>query len=162
MKQAKRPALAGMLAALAVVIMFLMSLIDTLDLTAAMFGGLIVTVALVEMGSGYALAVYAASSVLAFVLLPNKFAAIEFACFAGFYPVVKKYIERIRLFALRWLVKLALFAVVLVPVIQFGLLGFETVWYLYPFAAAAMILYDVTVRFFAIFYIRNIQPKLRR
>ncbi len=162
MKHTKRVAAAGMLSALAVVIMLIIGLIESFDLAAAFLGGIIISVALIELGSGYALAVCLVTSILAVVILPNKLVCIEFAGFAGWYPIVKKYIERIRPTFLRLTAKLLLFAAVVIPVTAFELIGMQNVWYLYIFFAFSLILYDVTLQYFSLFYINNIQKKIKR
>lgn len=162
MKHTKRVAAAGMLSALAVVIMLIIGLFDSFDLAAAFLGGMVVAVALIELGPGYALAVCAVASVLSAVILPNKLVCIEFIGFAGWYPIVKKYIERIRIMPLRLAVKLLLFAAIVIPVTAFELIGMQNVWYLYIFFLLSLILYDVTLQYFSVFYINNIQKKIKR
>ena len=63
-KKSKEVALAGMLTALAVVILFLGSLVELLDLSAAALAALVVMVAVIELGNGKAFAVYLAAAVL--------------------------------------------------------------------------------------------------
>lgn len=162
MKHTKRVAAAGMLSALAVVIMLIIGLFDSFDLAAAFLGGMVVAVALIELGPGYALAVCAVASVLSAVILPNKLVCIEFIGFAGWYPIVKKYIERIRIMPLRLAVKLLLFAAIVIPVTAFELIGMQNVWYLYIFFLISLMLYDVTLQYFSVFYINNIQKKIKR
>lgn len=162
MKHTKRVAAAGMLAALATVIMLTVGLIESFDLAAAFLGGMVIAVALTELGPGYALAVCAVTSILSAVILPNKLICIEFAGFAGWYPVVKKYIERIKPKFLRLAAKLLLFAAVVVPVTAFELIGMQNVWYLYIFFLLSLMLYDVTLQYFSCFYINNIQKKIKR
>lgn len=162
MKHTKRVAAAGMLSALAVVIMLIIGLFDSFDLAAAFLGGMVVAVALIELGPGYALAVCAVASVLSAVILPNKLVCIEFIGFAGWYPIVKKYIERIRIMPLRLAVKLLLFAAIVIPVTAFELIGMQNVWYLYIFFLLSLMLYDVTLQYFSVFYINNIQKKIKR
>ena len=63
-KKSSSIAMAGMLSALAVVILYLGSLIELLDLSASVLGALAVMVAIVELGRGYAWGVYLVSAVL--------------------------------------------------------------------------------------------------
>ena len=162
MKHTKRVAAAGMLSALAAVIMLITGLVESFDLAAAFLGGMVIAVALIELGSGYAFAVCAVTSLLSAIILPNKLVCIEFIGFAGWYPIVKKYIERIRPMPLRIAAKLLLFAAVVIPVTALELIGMQNVWYLYIFFAFALMLYDVTLQFFSVFYINNIQKKIKR
>ena len=94
-KKSKQVALAGMLSALAVVILFLGSMVELLDLSAAALAALAVMVAVIELGNGKAFGVYLVSSLLSVLLFP-KTASVVFAAFVGYYPVLKVYLDKIR------------------------------------------------------------------
>ena len=67
-KKSKEIALAGMLSALAVVILFLGSMIELLDLSAAALAALVVMVAVIDLGNGKAVAVYLVSAILSVLI----------------------------------------------------------------------------------------------
>ncbi|MBQ3153894.1 MAG: hypothetical protein IJB88_01560, partial [Clostridia bacterium] len=62
-KKSKAVATSGVLAALAVVILLLGSLIELLDLSAAAMASLVIMVAVIDLGIGYAAGVYAVAAV---------------------------------------------------------------------------------------------------
>lgn len=159
MRSTKKTALAGMLTALTVLVM-LIGMIDSMDLSASMFGGLMVLVAMIELGNGYAAGVYAASGVISVLFVPS--AGIVFICFSGIYPLAKCFIEKLPSTLLKWVVKLAVFAVATVVYVKFALLPSEVTWQMYPFSLAAMVLYDITLSAFAVFYIRKIKNRIKR
>ena len=83
-----------MLSALAVAIMYIGAMLEILDLSTAAFASICVMIILSELGMKYAFLSYACVSVLSFLLLPTKYAAIMFAGFLGFYPMAKSFLEQ--------------------------------------------------------------------
>ncbi|MBQ9793660.1 MAG: hypothetical protein IJW34_01830 [Clostridia bacterium] len=167
-KKSKEIALAGMLTALAVVILFLGSLVELLDLSAAAMAALVVMVALIELGKGKAFAVYLASSLLAVLLFP-KTASVVFAAFIGYYPVLKVYLDKLRPKVLQYMAKLVLFNVFLALILWIteGLLGLGSDWgslgkALFLLGNLAFILYDFAIGRLAVFYIVKIKNRIRK
>ena len=112
MKKTKKLALSAIFAAVGVVILFLGSLLEVLDISAACIASLIVLFCLTEMGVAYAAGVYATVTVLSFIILPNKMAAFFFAFFFGPLPITKMLFEKLGTktgAVLCWLFKLLLF-----------------------------------------------------
>ena len=101
--QSGRIALAGMLSALAVVILTLGSLVDVVELSAAALASFAVMVAVLELGTGWAVGVFAVSAVLSLLLFPMRIATVTFALFFGYYPVLKVYLDKLRVRPPRWL-----------------------------------------------------------
>lgn len=102
---AARMALGGVLAALAVVIMSLGSLIPILTYVSPMLCALLLQVVLLGCGERVAWAWYGAVAILSALLSADKEAAAAFL-FLGYYPIVKPKIDKLHL---RWLWKLLLF-----------------------------------------------------
>jgi len=149
MKAYKKVVLSGILSSLSVLIMLIGSLFSTLDLTAAAAAALTVLFALIELGKKYAFSVYLVSSILALVLLPNKSPALIFTVFAGFYPILKAYIHRIKSRLLSYTVKLVIFNLFFTAIILTGkyLFGIEEDFYafstvIYLLGNIAFVLYD--------------------
>ena len=92
----RRLALCSLFSALGVIILYMGSLIEVLDLSMAVVASLLVIVAVIELGGLYPWLIYAVTSLLAFLLLPNKFIVLVYAAFAGFYPILKSKFERIK------------------------------------------------------------------
>lgn len=97
MKQnTKKTAFAAMMTSLGVVFMYLGSLVEILDLSTAALASLIIVVCMVELGSFYPYAVFAATGILAFLVLPGKTVSLAYIFFFGLYPIAKKYLEKIK------------------------------------------------------------------
>ena len=94
-KRIKRLALTSLLSALSATLLIIGSVFEMLDLTVAALASVCVILAYVEMGTKYALCVWAVSSILSLALLPSS-AGIYFAMFLGFYPVVKIWVEKLK------------------------------------------------------------------
>lgn len=100
--------LCSIFSALGVIILYLGSLIEVIDLSMAVAASLLVVIAVIELGGIYPWLIYTVTSVLSILLLPNKFVALVYFAFAGFYPILKAQIERIKGIVCA-LIKLAVF-----------------------------------------------------
>lgn len=98
-------ALGGVLAALAVVIMSMGTLIPVATYVCPMLCAILLQVVLKTCGSRIAWAWYGAVAVLSLLLAPDKEAAAVFV-FLGYYPIVKPRLDQARL---SWLWKALLF-----------------------------------------------------
>ncbi len=104
-QSAKKIALGGMLAALALVIMCLGGMIPVATYVCPMLCMLVLSVVLKLCGSRIAWAWYGAVALLGLLLGPDKEAAAVFL-FLGYYPILKPRLDKLRL---KWLWKLLLF-----------------------------------------------------
>ncbi len=109
-KKTKRLTVSAMVSALSVVILYLGSFIEVLDLTMAVTASLFITVMVIEYGKGAPWSVFLVTSVLSLILLPQKLPALMYALFFGYYPIIKEYVERIPSKLLSWAIKLVIFA----------------------------------------------------
>lgn len=109
MKPSLKVALGGAVAALSLVLMFLTAVIPFGTFAFPTFAGMLTVVLVIEFGYGYSAAVYAATSILSFLLIPDKEAALIYTVFLGYYPIIKSLIERIKNRVVQYLVKLVLF-----------------------------------------------------
>lgn len=108
-RRSKKIALSGILTAVAVIFMYIGALFQVLDLSSAALGSIVILIALIEVGKGYALGIFASSSVLALLLLPSKAPALIFVAFSGYYPILKVYLNMIKPKALSYLARFAVF-----------------------------------------------------
>ena len=95
-KRTKYLTVSAMLTALSVVILSLGALIDVLDITTAIFASFLCIYAVIELRGAYPWLIWLATSILAFLLLPIKTPAIFYALFAGFYPILKEKLEKLK------------------------------------------------------------------
>jgi len=101
--------LCAILSALCVVILYLGSFVEVLDLSIAVIASFPVIILVIERGRGYPWMIYGVTSLLSLLLLPNKFPALVYAAFSGFYPILKEKIEKMPMRFLRLVIKLAVF-----------------------------------------------------
>ena len=94
MKNTKRLALAAVMSALGVAIMYLGCLFEILDLSTAAVASMCVLLVLVETGAKYAWLAYAVTGIISLIILPIKTAGIIFVGFFGFYPMAKAFFEK--------------------------------------------------------------------
>ena len=167
MSNIKKLALAGILSALCFIFLFLGSVFQTLDLTSAALGSIVVLIAYVEIGLGRAWGVYAVASLLSLLLLPYKTAAAVFALFAGFYPLTKVFLNKIKPFWLSLTTRILcfnLFLTAMVFAMKFLLMiednFFDFGIVLYALGNVTFVLYDMALERMAAYYILKIKPKL--
>lgn len=164
----KRIVVSGILAALSVIILYLGCVIEVLDLTVSAVVSLLVVVIVIEMGYKYAWMTYLATAILSVVLLPQKSPAIFYACFMGFYPIIKSYIERLGSAFWRWTIKLltgnAAMGLMLLFLSLFVPNEFEGGWLLvatYVLGIVAFITYDIALSKLITLYFVRIREQIK-
>lgn len=105
-------ALCGILAAVALVLLFAAGMTPTGWMGVTAVAGLAVAVAVSAAGYVAGVMCWLVSGILSLLLVPGKHVAVLFLCLFGVYPVLKNLFERIRRRALEYLVKLAYFNLV--------------------------------------------------
>lgn len=102
-----------MLSAVSVILLYLSSVMPTMRIGLVAIAGILPAFLVLRFGVSAGFISYAAASLLALLLLPNKLTALLYIILFGHYPMVKSLIERIRRLWLEWVLKLALFNVLL-------------------------------------------------
>jgi hypothetical protein len=160
-----------MLSALGVVLLYIGSLVEALDLSAAVLASLACIIAVIEYGKGAPWAIYGVTSVLSLILLPVKTPAAFYAIFFGFYPILKEKIER-RSRLLQWVIKEAIFNVSLV-IMGFAVYFLSTtgdnlllenpliIAATVVMAELAFVLYDIALTRLISFYIIKLRNRLK-
>lgn len=164
----KKIVVAGVLAALSVIILYLGCAIEVLDLTMSAIVSLLVVVIVIEMGYKYAWMTYIATAILSILLLPQKSPAIFYACFMGFYPIIKSYLERINSALVRWIIKLvvgnAALALMFILMSLFLPDEFEGGWLMlvtYLLGIIAFLMYDVALSKLITLYFVRIRERIK-
>lgn len=164
----KRIVISGVLVALSVIILYVGSMFQTLDLTMSAIVSLLVVVIVIEMGYKYAWFTYLATAILSLLLLPQKSPAIFYACFMGFYPIIKSHVERFNSMVVRWTIKLVAGNVALIA--MFLLLSFfvpeEFIggWMLvgtYILGVAAFVMYDIALTKLISLYFAQVRDRIK-
>lgn len=102
-------ALSGVVTALSVVLMFLGSVVWVFNYVMPIAAGLLLIIVNDSIGKRNAVYVFAASSILSLIILPDKEGALLYALFFGYYPIIKNSLDRISRPLLRILSKLLIF-----------------------------------------------------
>ena len=160
--KASSVALGGVLAALAVVIMCMGTIIPVATYVCPMLCAVVLQMVLKTCGTRIAWAWYAAVAILSALLVPDKEAAAVFL-FLGYYPIVKPRLDRAKL---RWLWKGLLFngSVVVMYWLLIQLLGLSQVMEDFGGMGAAMLaalLILGNVTFFLLDRLLGMRPKKR-
>lgn len=163
----KKLALAALFSALCFILMYLGAAAVVFDLCAVTVSALVIIFAVIEIGGMYPWLIWAVSGTLCLLLLPDKYAALEFALYGGIYPILKALIEKLpRL--LSWAVKICYFnaAFTLSAVIAkyiFGIsdIGFELKIVSFALANVFFILSDICFTLLISSYYTKLRPRLR-
>ena len=149
----KNTAVCGLMVALSVVLMMLTTLVPVFMYVIPIITGLLVLFTADFANKKWGVGVYFAAAFLSILLITDKEAALTYALFFGYYPIIKDVIEKLPK-AMAWILKFILFnaAAVGIGVISFYLFGVSgeeydefgkyTIPILLLMANVAFILYD--------------------
>lgn len=163
----KKLAVSAMLSALGIVLLYLGSATNILDLTAVVIASLLIFFAVMEMGTPYQYLIYGVTSLLAVLLLPDKTAAFAYLLFGGIYPVFKAMFEKLH-FVVAWILKFSYFNTVLTLMIVISKyimhvedtgMGFGILFY--AFANFTFWLYDIAVSQLILLYLVKLRQRFR-
>lgn len=85
----------GVLTAFSYCMLALGTLVEIFDFSSVVIASFAIVFCTAEMGSSFALLTYAATSLLAFLLLPgSRFPALLYLAFGGLYPIIRPYIAK--------------------------------------------------------------------
>ena len=119
-ERTKKIAISAMLSALGVVVLYIGAVIEVVDISMAVVASLFAIFAVIEFGTAFAWSIYAITGILSAVLIPNKFPAIMYILFFGFYPIIKEKLERISSKVTQWISKEIIFNVCLLLLMIIG------------------------------------------
>lgn len=174
MKQrTKAIALCGVLAALAVALLFLGGTLPFAAIACPVLASLVLIPVYAENGAKWGLAWYVTVALLGLLLAPDKEAAILFVFF-GYYPILRKLFGRIPNKVLKWAVKLVYvnLAVLCAYALMIFVLGMEAIVQefsqmqtylliaLLLLANVSFVIYDLLIGRLEIYYHVRLRPKL--
>lgn len=152
----KNTAVCGLMTALSVVLMMLTTLIPVFMYVIPIVTGIIVLFVADVSNKKWGAGVYFSTAFLSILLITDKEAALTYALFFGYFPLIKESIEKLPK-ALAWILKIVLFniAAVGIGVISFYVFGISgdeydefgkfTIPILLIMANVAFVLYDFCV-----------------
>ena len=163
---AAKVAYPAILSALALVLVYVGSVAPSGSWGIVAAAGLLPAAAVISVGLKAGFLCWAATAILAFLLVPDKFCVLLFGALFGLYPMMKSLIERLRKKPLEYVLKLAFFnaaftAVYLVMSAAVAaslpqVLG-SSVWVLYLAANVVFLLYDYGFSKLIALYIARVQ-----
>lgn len=107
-EKTKKLTLGAVLASMGVVLLTIGGFIEVLDLSMAALASFFCIFAVIEMGKGYPVMIYAATGILAVALMPQSLSGWIYLLFFGYYPIVKEKLEKLPQ-TVAWILKLAVF-----------------------------------------------------
>ncbi|MCI8497070.1 MAG: hypothetical protein HFE85_02305 [Clostridiales bacterium] len=174
MKHSAKVALGGMIAALSVALMFLSSLFPFATYAIPAIAGMLLMVVCAQIGYRWAALIYAAVSVLSFLLVADREAALFYVLFFGYYPILKGLLEKQNWRVLEWILKFAVFNagviaayflsiyVLDIPDDTIELFGPAGPWILLGAGNLVFILYDIALTQMFSRYLYFLHPKLQK
>ena len=164
------------MAALSVVLLMLSAILPIFVFAVPAIAGLLLVPVCIECSSKWGVGVYAVTSILALLLVPDREAMIFYIGLFGHYPLVKIALERIRLQPVRGLAKAGVFVIsaalcLLATALVFGLEYLLTEYMVFGWIGLAAIcvigllalfIYDSLIGRISVLYIRMLRPRLRR
>ncbi len=174
MKTSVKVSLGGVVAALSLVLMLLTSIIPFGTYAFPAFAGILLVLLVFNLGYAYAFAVYFVTAALSFLLVTDKEAALYYALFLGFYPILKGVIERIPSMPVQYIVKLALFNVCMIaafyigitllsiPKESFNLFGVYLPWVFLILGNIVFIIYDLCITRLVTLYLLKWHDRLNK
>ena len=174
MSKSGKIALGGLLTALGVVLMFLTGLIPIGTYALPAIAGVLLIVAVIEIGAKWAWMIYAAVAVLSLLFAADKEAARLFVLFFGYYPALKSFLERISNKVLSWISKFAVFNVAVVacfflavnflqlPEDSFTVFGFYLPWVFLILGNAVFLIYDIALSGLVATYVEKLHHRVTK
>lgn len=168
--------LCGIMCGLAIVLMFMLSMIPSFEYISPACAGILIWVIRERLGVKYGLVSYIAVGILCVFFTPRMEAALMYVFLLGYYPIIRQYLEKIKLFPLRLVTKLAIYAAssiscywLLIYILgqkelleDMGEFGKYGAWVLLGFGAVAFVAYDVFLGLFFPFYEKLLKPKIQK
>ena len=108
-KQSQKVALCGVVAALCTMLLFMTGLFPFSTYALPALAGLLMVAVAAETGPSWAFTLYAAVSILSFLMTPDKEAMLMFVFFFGHYPITKSLLEKIKIKPLALILKFLCF-----------------------------------------------------
>ena len=180
MRKTKKITLSAILSALGVTFMYLGAFIQVLDLSVVAIASVLVVFARIEIGTPYDWAVYLVTGTLSLIFLGNLNLLIPalYFLFAGMYPILKAYFERLPRRSLAYLIKGVYFALIDgilltlavffsellfgAPLFTGGLAPYTSVLLaaLYVLVIFMCFIYDLLLSQLVVIYMMKIRPKI--
>lgn len=166
--KSQKVALGGIVTLLSTVSLYISSILPTNRLFFFAVSTFFLAVIIIESNIRLAVLVYVSSSILSFIIIPNKAIVLPYVIFFGYYAIIKSLIERINILAIELLIKLALFNLsvyitysIFISVLLGNIVIKLPVWAIFLLMQLVFIIYDYAFSLGVYFYRNKIRPKIR-
>lgn len=164
----KKIAFLGVLLAANQIIIMLSSVFQTNTLFFFGVAALIICIVVIEFNLTSGITFYIASSILAFILAPNKIQIVTYIGFFGSYSIMKYIIEstinkKNLSVIIEYLLKLIYFniAIVIYYFVMRSIVKIPVLWWSVILAEVFFLVYDYFLNYFINVYIDSIKPKIK-
>lgn len=164
----KKIALNGILGALTLICLFLAAILPTNRLAFYALSSFFISIAIIESGIKAGWLFYAATALLALIILPEKLGLVPYVIFFGFYGIAKYYIERLNKLIPEYIIKFAYFnlclgiAWLLIRQLFVAEITVKLPWFVIVIALELIFLiYDLVYTMFIAYYRDKLKNKLR-
>lgn len=174
-KPAFRIAFCAAVAALEIILLLIAGLVRVGTYACPCFAGMLTIAIVIEYRVKWSLGVYFTAAVLSFFLTGDKEAALLFAVFFGYYPILKNVLEsRLKNAVVRWVIKFAVFNAAMtgsffaamyllgIPAAEFEIFGVYVPWIFLLIASIFFPIYDLAVNVFVRFYVQRLRKAIFR
>ena len=165
-------AMGGIVASLAVVLMFFTGVFPFATYALPALAGLLMVIIVIDYNAKWAVSVYVAVSILSLLITPDREAALLFIAFFGYYPILKSIFEklpRIIEYVLKFLVfNVAIVGAYYVIINVFGmpdiLSEFQKVGIplMLGLGNVTFLVYDIAITKIITLYVKWFKPKILR
>lgn len=165
----KSLALGGILTALTVITVFFADIMPTNTLSLYALSSLFISIIMIERGVKASWVFYFATSLLSFIIVPDKTMVIPFITFFGVYGIIKHYLEKFSNRVVEYILKYAFFNANVVIAYFLIKVLFETqnffkgapLWAVIIILQGIFFIYDYVYTLFIQYYIRKIRKSLK-
>ncbi len=165
---ALRLTMSGVMSGLGVTLLYIGSVFEVLDITLAALASFIIVFFVMEFSKLQAFAVFTVTGTLALLLLPNKFPAVMYFVFIGYYPILKAIAEKKLKKVSAYAFKLIIFNAALFTLIFLARRFFRTPENVFALEVAfvalanlTFVVYDFALTRLISFYFYKLRPRLR-
>lgn len=166
--KSRKVALGGIVTLLSAMLLYISSVLPTNKLFFFALSTFFLSVIIIEDDMKFAWLVYVSSSLLSFIIIPNKTIVLPYFVFFGYYAIIKSLIERINILPIELLIKFLLFNLSIYITYTIASKAFwgEIIiklptWALFLIMQLAFIIYDYSFSLGIYFYKNKIRPKIK-
>ncbi|HHW30102.1 MAG TPA: hypothetical protein GXX20_00260 [Clostridiaceae bacterium] len=156
--------LGGILAAITVILLYVESITPTVKLSLYVLSSFFSAVMIIEGGLRSGWIFYLVTSILAFIIVPDKIGLIPYFLFFGTYGILKSYIERIGKIVSEYVLKVLFFniclalAFIIIRIFFIAQLNDSiSLWFIIIVMEVVFIIYDYVYTLFIQYYVEKLK-----